>query len=131
MKELEDNKMKELEDLTKQCRLPFDSKKRDSSPGDMSFENPDENLSFLEGETNLANISLKSVSKLAEKTGLLEKENKHHHDELVNSKSGNNKHHKSQNGWLALLGDENNKLKNENNHLQSRRKDFLLEVNML
>ena len=41
-----DNKMKQLEDLTKQCKLSFVSKKRDLLPKDTPFENPDENLSF-------------------------------------------------------------------------------------
>ena len=67
----------------------------DSLPGDTLFENPDENLSFSEGETELANIALQSVTKLAENIGLLDKENKHHCDELASLKNENNKHHKS------------------------------------
>ena len=50
MKELDVNKMKELQDLTEQCKLPFVSERRDSLPEDMMFENCDGNLSFPEGE---------------------------------------------------------------------------------
>ena len=75
-------------------------------PEDTLFENRDKNLSFTEGETELSNI----------------KKNKYHRDELTNSNNENNKRHKSQNDRIALLGDENNKLKNENNHLQTLQK---------
>ena len=85
--------MKELEDLTKQCKLPFVSKKRASLPE--------------------------------------VKENKHHRDELANSNNENNKRHKIQNDRIALLGDENNKLKNENNYLQTlQQKAALLQLEL-
>ena len=65
----------------------------------------------------MANIALQSVSKLAENVGLLEKEKKRHRDELALSRIENNKRLKSQDDRLAVLGDENEILRNENDHL--------------